>query len=522
MKISIIVRFNNEETYLRTVMEALIQQEFPADQYEIIAIDNQSTDKSKYIVSQYTENLLSINDYQPGKALNQGIDQSRGECIAVLSAHAIPSNRTWLKTLYEHMKHDRVAGVYGAQLYPANSKFLDKRDLDIFSTLAPRVEKSNSDFWNANSMFPKSKWELQPFDETVFELEDHYWTKKILPMGFEVHFEPQASVYHYGHIDRIDREYLPVSSLSEKELINKCIGELEGENDWPTLMRAGLALSSLTHSPHIKKAINALGKRLLTHEDFDVRWRMAQALGKIPDEMSVSYLIRALSDSSFYPRDEAAWSLARLGSMSVDKLLVHLNEFTHEMIPFVALALGHSRVRSAEEQAITLLLEEIRSGDTTRQRHAIYFAGEIVEADTSERLIPSINDLLDSEDTDLQAVCCWALGSFAGRFAEKIAWKKIESLSAFHPDVCPRFEAVIALGKLASAQPISRHLELLINRLNDKESRVRYGAMQSIRLVLEKHVELELPGGLSDWQDEDFGVMYELALIKEIGKRLGF
>src|SRR3954462_1300755 len=113
MEISIIVRFNNEELYLKTVMEALIQQEFPAGQYEIVAIDNQSTDKSRQIASQYTEKVLSINDYQPGKALNKGIDRSEGKCIAVLSAHAIPSNRTWLKTLHEHMKYDLVAGVYG-------------------------------------------------------------------------------------------------------------------------------------------------------------------------------------------------------------------------------------------------------------------------------------------------------------------------------------------------------------------------------------------------------------------------
>lgn len=518
MEISIIVRFRNEEIYVRAVMEALTQQEFPADEFEIIAIDNQSTDSSRRIVSQYTDHVLSISDYQPGKALNRGIERAGGRCIAVLSAHAIPANRAWLRTLHDHLKHERVAGVYGAQLYPANSKFLDKRDLDIFSTLRPRVEKSNSDFWNANSMFPKSKWELQPFDETVFELEDHHWTKRVLPRGFEVHFEPRALVYHYGHIERIDREHLPASELAEEELIDKCVGELEGENDWPTLMRAGLTLSSLTRSPHIRKAVDALGKRLLNHEDFDVRWRMAQALGKIPDERSVSYLIRALPDPSFYPRDEAAWSLARLGPASVDQLMAHLSELGRDAIPFAALALGRSRVRAAEERAVALLLEEIASGDAARQRDAIYFAGEIAEAAAAERLIAPVNDLLDAEDAELVAVCCWALGCFAERHAARIDWKRIEALSALHPEVPPRFEAVVALGKLAAADPSPRRLELLASRLADKESRVRYGAMQGVRLALERHAGLAPPPGLSDWRDEDFGVTYESALIKEIGR----
>jgi HEAT repeat protein/GT2 family glycosyltransferase len=515
MEVSIIVRFYNEAIYLPTVMEALIQQDFPSGQYEIITIDNCSTDNSRDIVSRYTKNLLKIDDYQPGKALNRAISESKGKNIAVLSAHAIPSNRTWLQTLHAHMKDAEVAGVYGAQLYPANSKFLDKRDLDIFSTLTPRVEKENSDFWNANSMFPRSVWERQPFDETTLELEDHYWTKQVLPRGYEIHFEPAALIYHYGHINRIDREHLPVSSLSDRELIESAIDDLERETDWPTLMRAGLILSSLSRSPFIKQAIHPLGKRLLTHEDFDVRWRMAQALGKIRDEASVNYLVRALFDSSFYPRDEAAWSLARLGDLSVKNLLAHLNEFTSEMIPFAALALGRSGVESAEEQAVNLLLAEIRSGDTTRQRDAIYFAGEIVEAATSERLIPSINHLLDSADTRLQAVCCWALGCFARRFPEAIAWEKIEATAKFHADALSRFEAVIALGKLALVKPTHRHLELLISRLADKESRVRYGAMQSIRLLVEEHGAIPQASRLQSWQDEDFGVRYEAALIKQ-------
>ena len=93
MEISIIVRFHNEEIYLPIVMEALTKQDFPQTQYEIIAVDNFSTDKSREIVSSYTKNLLSISEYQPGKALNRAIRQSQGKYIAVLSAHAIPANR---------------------------------------------------------------------------------------------------------------------------------------------------------------------------------------------------------------------------------------------------------------------------------------------------------------------------------------------------------------------------------------------------------------------------------------------
>ncbi len=515
MDVSIILRFHNEELYLPAVMDALTSQDFPAGRYELIAIDNCSTDNSRNIVAKHTSNLLSINEYRPGKALNQAIRCSRGNTIAILSAHAIPSNRAWLKTLHAHMNNAAVAGVYGAQLYPANSRFLDKRDLDIFSSLTPRVERNDSDFWNANSMCSRSVWEMRSFDETVYELEDHYWTKQVLPKGFEVHFEPAALVYHYGHIERIDREYLSPSSHSEKELIEHAIMDLDGDGDWARLMRAGLTLNSLTRSPYIQRAIHPLGRTLLTHPDFDVRWRMAQALGKIRDEASANYLIKALFDTSFYPRDEAAWSLARLGRVSVSHLLARQDEFPPQIIPFAALALGGSGVKSAEKRAVTLLLAEIRSGNLERQRNAVYFAGEIVQASTLERLVAPTNELLDAEDDWLQAVCCWALGCYAERFHETINWAKIELLARSHPNVITRFEAVGALGKSAILRPQMRSGQLLKSYLSDQESRIRYAAMQNIRFLMEIRPDPQLMTSLYDWQDDDFGVMYELSLIRK-------
>jgi HEAT repeat protein len=302
-------------------------------------------------------------------------------------------------------------------------------------------------------------------------------------------------------------------------LIEAAINDLDKKTEWSVLMMAGLALSSLAGSPLIKPAIRPLGNTLVTHEDFDVRWRMAQVLGKIRDQESVSYLVEALSDSSFYPRDEAAWALARLGDIAVKAILARVNEFASDVIPFAALALGRSGVAEAEAQAVNLLFAEIESGDTTRQRHAIYFAGEIVNAKTAKRLIPTINDLLNSEDCRLQAVCCWALGCFAQRFHEAIAWKTVELISRDHTDLLTRFEAVVALGKLTLVQPASSMVEMLLNCLSDREDRIRYAAMQSIRIMTEKHGQIYRAERLSSWKDDDFGVMYEAALIENLGKK---
>jgi hypothetical protein len=442
------------------------------------------------------------------------ISKARGKYISVLSAHTIPASSSWLTTLYTHMGTPDLAGVYGAQLYHINSKFLDKRDLDIFFRNQPRIEKKDSDFWNANSMFPRSVWEKQPFDEKVFELEDHHWTKLLLPKGYVIHFEPEALVYHYEHINRNDREYLADSTLTEKEQIDAAIAVLEKkDSDWPNTMFAGLTIASLTQSKNIYIAVEALGRVLLNHWDFDVRWRVAGALGKVRCEGSISPLVEALSDPSFYARDEAAWSLARLGKIAVMPVIEHVKNLDCACIPFAALALGMSGDDLGEKQAVVLLTCEIKSGNKERIRNAIYFAGELVDTNYANELIPYVEFYLTDCDNWLVAVCCWAFGCFAKK--NGINWKIISTISLEHPDEFVRFEATVALGKIAMYSEIEDITSILLSKLTDQSNRVRYGAIQSLRtLVEDKGLEVKI-----NHNDNDFGVQHELKLIKTYQER---
>ncbi|MBC2714992.1 MAG: glycosyltransferase [Desulfobacteraceae bacterium] len=515
MDVSVIVRFHNEEKYLGAVMEALSLQEFPFGQYEIIGVDNQSDDMSNSIVARYANKILSVGDYLPGEALNKAINQTSGKHIAILSAHAIPASRNWLSTLYTHMKDPNVAGVYGAQLFPINSKFLDKRDLDIFSRDQSRIEREDSDFWNANSMFPRRFWEIQKFDERTFELEDHHWTKMILPLGYEIHFEPQALVYHYSHIDRNDRVYVPNLMMNGRDQIEMAIDVLENSSaEWSETMIAGLTLASLAHSYHNRRAADVLGQVLLNHWDFDVRWRAAGALGKIPNKESVFFLIEGLSDPSFYVRDEAAWSLARLGELSVNPIINSIDQLNPNNLSFAALALGLSGVEAGERCAVALLAKEIKSADKARIRNAIYFAGEIVRVQGSTILVSVIAGFLDDNDDWLVAVSCWALGCFSVIAWDLIEWEVIQVLAMMHSDEIVRFEATVALGKVALATGESDFIYTLSDLLHDQSSRVRYGAVQSIRMLIqERKINVKLDSILDD---NDFGVRYELKLIQKL------
>ncbi|MBF0296621.1 MAG: glycosyltransferase family 2 protein [Magnetococcales bacterium] len=196
-EISIIIRTRNEERWIRHCLEAVFAQEF--QDFEVILVDNHSTDRTVETAQRFPlAQVVTIDDYLPGHALNLGIRASTGRFIVCLSAHCVPQGTRWLNGLYQPFAEDPlVAGVYGRQIPVAFSDDVDKRDLMIVFGLDRRVQLKDYFFHNANSMLRRELWEQTPFDETVTNIEDRVWGKAMIEQGFRLVYEPEAMVYHH-------------------------------------------------------------------------------------------------------------------------------------------------------------------------------------------------------------------------------------------------------------------------------------------------------------------------------------
>lgn len=197
-KISIIIRTFNEEKWIGLCLEAVFKQS--CKDFEIIIIDNNSTDQTVKKAKSYDVNIYTLDDFLPGKSINFGITKSTGEFIVCLSAHCIPVNDSWLSNLLHNFDNDKVAGVYGRQEPMAFTPDTDKRDLITVFGLDKKVQKKDSFFHNANSMIRKNIWDKTPFDEKTTNIEDRLWAKEVLSEGYEIIYEPEARVYHYHGI----------------------------------------------------------------------------------------------------------------------------------------------------------------------------------------------------------------------------------------------------------------------------------------------------------------------------------
>ena len=194
--ISVIIRTRNEAEWIGRCLSAVMRQE--GVDFEVIVVDNESTDDTVAIVRQHEAKLVTIGqtDFTYGKALNDGVRASTGDLICCVSGHCIPENTNWLFWLRTPFVDERVAGVYGRQLPVQATHVLDKRDMWNLFGPERKVQTSDPFFHNANSMLRRSVWEDIPFDEQANGVEDRIWAQKVLARQYTIVYEPNGAVYH--------------------------------------------------------------------------------------------------------------------------------------------------------------------------------------------------------------------------------------------------------------------------------------------------------------------------------------
>lgn len=119
--ISVIIAARNEEEHLLNLLDSLIAQNYPQENYEIIVIDDRSEDNTSDIVKEFQSKnhnitLLQIKDESKhllGKkgALDKGIRTAKYDILAFTDADCVPT-KNWLKQINQHFADDTdiVAG----------------------------------------------------------------------------------------------------------------------------------------------------------------------------------------------------------------------------------------------------------------------------------------------------------------------------------------------------------------------------------------------------------------------------
>jgi len=143
---SIIISTYNQEKFIEDAIESVLNQDFPKSEFEIIVVDDGSTDKTYEKVKKYKEKIKYIYKENKGQAscYNVGINIAEGKYISLLDADDYFLPEKLKKVGEEFEKYEEVGSVIHARktifmgkeielnFQEAHNIELNKNTLDIF------------------------------------------------------------------------------------------------------------------------------------------------------------------------------------------------------------------------------------------------------------------------------------------------------------------------------------------------------------------------------------------------------
>ena len=152
MKISVVIPMYNASKTIRLCLEALSLQEILP--YEVIVVDNNSTDNSLSIVQESRECFKHLNialsqepKKGPSAARNRGAYLAKGEIIAFTDSDCLP-DKGWIKGVENAFIQDKDLDIAGGVPKASNAA----------STI---IGKFLSGFWLTSSHYPQSQMRIK-------------------------------------------------------------------------------------------------------------------------------------------------------------------------------------------------------------------------------------------------------------------------------------------------------------------------------------------------------------------------
>jgi glycosyltransferase involved in cell wall biosynthesis len=174
MFISVVVPALNEEKYVKQCLSSLRAQSYPRELYEIIVVDNASTDRTSEIAQAFGVRVV----YEPvrgaARARHRGVEEARGEIIAGTDADAVVPP-TWLEEIARSFRSDENLGaVTGPTLFHDGSSF-DRWSARYVCNTATRLSHTlGRGVITGNNFAVRARdyWKVGGFNTSLFSAED--------------------------------------------------------------------------------------------------------------------------------------------------------------------------------------------------------------------------------------------------------------------------------------------------------------------------------------------------------------
>jgi cellulose synthase/poly-beta-1,6-N-acetylglucosamine synthase-like glycosyltransferase len=156
-KISVIVALRNEEPNIESLLNSLFQQDYSPSFFEIILVDDHSTDSTVKLIEERFANLSTGISFKiirldeksgEGKktAINAGIKASNGELIVITDADCT-AGKSWITTLAAFYGKHKPQMILGPVILSAGGSLFGKlQSLEFTSLISSAAGSCNAGF----------------------------------------------------------------------------------------------------------------------------------------------------------------------------------------------------------------------------------------------------------------------------------------------------------------------------------------------------------------------------------------
>src|SRR4030042_2580234 len=112
-QISIVLPTFNSAKVRGKCLESLKNQTIDSEKYEVIVVDDGSTDETEEVAARYPVRYIYQENRGPAVARNNGVIQSQGDIILFTDADCDPQSN-WIEEMIKPLNDNQVVGEKGA------------------------------------------------------------------------------------------------------------------------------------------------------------------------------------------------------------------------------------------------------------------------------------------------------------------------------------------------------------------------------------------------------------------------
>jgi len=206
MRTSVIIPAYNAEKLLPECLRSLVDQTVPRDQYEIIVVDDGSTDGTAQVARSFLEvRVISQKNQGPAAARNNGVREAMADIVLFTDSDCVPE-RDWMEQMLKPFNQDPgLAGVKGRYLTKQRelvARFVQAEYQDKYRLLEKHREIDFIDTYSAG--YRRNVFLRYGGYDTSFPVacaEDVELSFRMSNGGERMIYAPRAVVYH-RHPDR--------------------------------------------------------------------------------------------------------------------------------------------------------------------------------------------------------------------------------------------------------------------------------------------------------------------------------